>query len=137
METGNEILEYVRVGVTALASIGIVFEFTPFIKLNPLSWILEQVGEEINKKLINKVDSLSKQMTAHEIDQLRWHILDFANGCRQGHRHTKDEFEHVIAAHTQYMRILRENGLENGQVDTDYKYIEKIYYKCMQDNDFL
>jgi len=134
---GNEFLEYVRIGVSALASIGIVFEFTPFIKINPLSWILEQMGTSINKKLMNKVDNLSKQMTNHEIDQLRWNILDFANSCRQGRRHTKDEFEHVIAAHTQYVRILKENGLENGQVDTDYKYIEQIYYKCMKNNDFL
>lgn len=131
------IKELIQIGVTLLASLGIVFEFTPFIKLNPLSWLAEQIGTAMTKKLSEKVEKVSKQMTEHEIDQLRWHILDFANGCRQGHRHTKDEFEHVIASHTQYMKILKENNLENGQVDTDYKYIEEIYYKCMKDNDFL
>lgn len=130
-------IELFKQALALFASFGVVVEFTPFIRLNPISWVLEQVGTIMNKRLNEKVDKLSRQMTDHEIDQLRWNILDFANSCRQGRRHTKDEFEHVIKAHTDYMRILKENNMENGQVDADYKYIEEIYHKCMKNNDFL
>lgn len=133
----KELVELIKATVTLLASLGVVIEFTPFIKINPLSWVLEKVGETMNKKLNEKVDKLSVQMTAHEIDQLRWNILDFANSCRQGRRHTKEEFDHVIRCHSDYEKILKENDMENGQVNMDYKYIENIYYKCMKDNDFL
>lgn len=130
-------MELIRNGLAVLASLGIVIEFVPFIKFNPLSWLTGKLGDAMNKKVLEKMEILSKKMTDHEIDQLRWNILDFANSCRQGRRHTKDEFEHVIKAHTDYMRILKENNMENGQVDADYKYIEEIYHKCMKNNDFL
>ena len=133
----RELVELKKTAVTLLASLGVVIEFTPFIKINPLSWVLEKVGAAMNKSLNEKVDKLSVQMTAHEIDQLRWNILDFANSCRQGRRHTKEEFDHVIRCHSDYEKILKENDMENGQVNMDYKYIENIYYKCMKDNDFL
>ena len=133
----KELVELIKTAVTLLASLGVVIEFTPFIKINPLSWVLEKVGAAMNKNLNEKVDKLSVQMTAHEIDQLRRNILDFANSCRQGRRHTKEEFDHVIRCHSDYEKILKENDMENGQVNTDYKYIENIYYKCMKDNDFL
>lgn len=132
----QEIMEVAKTGLMVLATFGIVVEVTP-VKINPISWILERTGAALNKNLNEKVDKLSKQMTDHEIDQLRWNILDFANSCRQGRRHTKEEFDHVIKSHSDYEKILAENGMENGQVDTDYKYIEEIYYKCMKDNDFL
>lgn len=133
----QEIIESVKTVLAVLASLGIAVEFVPFIKVNPLSWLAERVGTALNKKLNEKVESLAGHMLEHEIDQLRWNILDFANSCRNGRRHTKEEFNHVIGDHTRYLKILEENGMENGQVDTDYRYIEEIYYKCMKDNDFL
>lgn len=133
----QELIDLVKTGVALLTSLGVVIEFAPFIKVNPLSWILEKVGAAMNKNLNDKVDKLSAQMTVHEIEQLRWNILDFANGCRQGRRHTKEEFDHVIRCHSDYEKILKENDMENGQVNMDYKYIEEIYYKCMKENDFI
>ena len=135
--TMQEIWEIIEKSLAVLASVGVAVEIFPPIKLKPWSYILRKIGAAMNGELIEKVDNLQKQMTSHEIDELRWNILNFANDCRHGTRHTKEEFDHVIKCHTEYEKIIEENGLENGQVDTDYKYIEKIYYKCMVDNDFL
>ena len=135
---------YIRSMIAALAGLGIVVEVTPFIRFNPVTWLLGKLGDALNRNQEEKLKSISqslgdlkKQMTDHEIDQLRWNILDFANSCRQGKRHTKDEFDHVIRAHTDYLAILQRTGRANGQVDADYRYIEEIYNKCMHDNDFL
>lgn len=137
MQTEETIVAIVKIVLAVLAASGILIEFTPSIKFNPISWALNKLGCAMNKDLIDKVNGLSRQMVDHEIDQLRWNILDFANSCRNNRRHTKDEFEHVIADHTRYLEILEKNHMKNGQVDTDYRYIEEIYYKCMKDNDFL
>lgn len=136
VKTEIDIFYLIKTFAVILSSLGIVIEFIP-IKINPISWLLEKIGAALNKKLNEKIDELSQQMTAHEVDQLRWNILDFANSCRQGRRHTKEEFDHVIACHSDYEKILKKNKLENGQVKTDYKYIEELYYKCMKENDFL
>lgn len=127
----------VKMILGVLMASGILIEFTPFIKINPVSWALKIIGSAMTKNLNDKVDELSRRMVDHEVDQLRWNILDFANSCRNGRRHTKEEFDHVIADHTRYLKILESNNMENGQVTTDYRYIEEIYYKCMKDNDFL
>lgn len=137
MQTEEIIVAIVKLVLAALAASGILIELTPSIKFNPISWALNKLGIAMNKELLEKVNGLSKQMIDHEIDQLRWNILDFANSCRNNRRHTKEEFDHVIADHTRYLEILEQNHMKNGQVDTDYRYIEEIYYKCMKDNDFL
>lgn len=131
------LVSVVKMILGVLMASGILIEFTPFIKINPVSWALKIIGSAMTKNLNDKVDELSRRMVDHEVDQLRWNILDFANSCRNGRRHTKEEFDHVIADHTRYLKILESNNMENGQVTTDYRYIEEIYYKCMKDNDFL
>ena len=137
MPPEETIIAAAKMVIAMLAACGIAVELTPAIKTNPISWALGKIGAAMNKELIEKVNALSKQMVDHEIDQLRWNILDFANSCRNGRRHTKEEFDHVIADHTRYLEILEKNHRKNGQVDADYRYIEEIYYKCMKDNDFL
>jgi len=99
-----------------------------------------KAGSEIVKKL----DNISDEMTAlraevinNEIDRIRWEILDFANSCRNGRRHTKEEFDHILAQHKKYDKLLKSIGEENGQVAIAFEYIEKLYSKCMEDNDFL
>ena len=54
----------------------------------------------MNKDIAEQVAKLAHQMTEHEIDELRWNILNFANSCRNGRKHSKDEFEHVISDHS-------------------------------------
>jgi len=65
-------------------------------------WVGKIITAESNKKietLIKDTDSLKKQVTVvqtnlneNEKDRIRWEILNFANSCRNGIRHTKDEF---------------------------------------------
>lgn len=130
--------------VAVAALFGVSIELTPFIKLNPVSWAVKRLGRAINdetlkavKELKSKTESLEKSFTEKQIDDLRWNILDFANSCRNHRKHSKEEFDHVIAAHKDYMEILRANKMENGQVDADFRYILEIYNECMHENSFL
>lgn len=120
-----------------------LIEITP-IKINPLTAILSWIGTKMNGKLIAKVetlegktDALEKKIDMNEIDRIRWEILNFANSCRNGHRHTKDEFEHIISLHEKYNKILEEHDMENGLVTIEYGYIEDIYRHCLEKNSFV
>ncbi len=143
------ILQEMTLGEIVGSSFALIFlstgliEITP-IKLNPLTAILSWIGNRMNGKLIAKVDNLEEKTDAlerkidmNEIDRIRWEILNFANSCRNGHRHTKDEFEHIISLHEKYNTILEEHDMQNGLVTIEYEYIEGIYRHCLQANSFV
>lgn len=127
-----------------------LFEISP-IKWNPITSILTWLGKKMNSQVMEKVegqdkkiDSLDQKMVAldlkidmNEVDHIRWEILDFANECREGRRHTKDEFEHIISQNTKYHTIITEHDMKNGLIDLEYAYIVHIYNKCLEDNSFL
>lgn len=128
-------------GIVALISVFV--EITP-IKINPVSKALVWVGKKINGEVVSKVedqgkklDDLAKKMDENEIDRIRWEILDFANSCRNGRHHTKDEFTHIIAQNDKYHRILERRSMTNGQTELEMQYIIEIYKRCQRENSFL
>ena len=115
MEKLIEVLSGLTIGEIAkwagllLVAILSLFEFTK-IKVNPISAIFRWVGNKINAPMLELIDTISKKQDAqekklddlldsqddNEIDRIRWEILDFANSCRHGVKHTLDEFDHII-----------------------------------------
>lgn len=129
--------EYIKYVLGIIASLGIIVEVTPIVKINPVSMLLKYFGKMINKDLIDEIQELRKNFNSHEIDQIRWNILDFSNSCMQGRRHTKEEFDHVIKDYEKYEDIIRKEGLKNGQIDMAYEIIQDIYKECIRNDDFL
>jgi len=130
--------------VQVLLILSLFIEFTPPIKWNPWTTLIKWVGKLINGELTKKVDNLAitvdqiqKDRNEDEKDRIRWEILDFANSCRNGRRHTKDEFEHIVVLHDKYVNLLKKTNDKNGYFDLEYAYIERIYKRCQDKNDFL
>ena len=121
--------------VAAILGAGLV-EVTP-IKINPLSWLLKWVGSKVNGEMLKRIDKLEANVDTNEMDRIRWEVLDFANSCRNGRRHTQDEFEHIVTLVKKYEGLLEKLGKENGVFEMEYKYIVKLYEKCQQENDFI
>lgn len=128
-------------GIVVLVSVFV--EITP-IKINPISQCLGWLGKKINGQVLEKVEDLGKKLDAtekkideNEIDRIRWEILDFANSCRNGRHHTKDEFDHIIQQNDKYHKILEEREMTNGQTELAFDYISTIYTHCMEENSFL
>ena len=121
--------------VAAILGAGLV-EITP-IKVNPLSWLLKWIGSKVNGEMLKRIDKLEANVDTNEMDRIRWEVLDFANSCRNGRRHTQDEFEHIITLVKKYEALLEKLGKENGVFEMEYKYIVKLYEKCQQENDFI
>lgn len=133
-----------------LVAILSLFEFTR-IKVNPLSAIFRWIGNKINAPMIERIDAIAEKQDTqekkldslqdsqddNEIDRIRWEILDFANSCRHGEKHTLDEFDHIIELNEKYHRILDRRELTNGKIDLEYNFIVTIYQQCQAKNSFL
>lgn len=126
-----------------LVGLSAFVEITP-IKFNPITAILRWLGNRFNGPVMEKLAEQDKAMEEirdvvddNEIDRIRWEILDFANSCRQGKKHTMGEFVHIIDLNTKYHNILDRRKLKNGQIDLEYKYIVDIFEECQKRNNFL
>ncbi len=120
------------------------------IKINPWSAILKWVGQAVNAEVRKEIAALrseigdmknqlfnqQKAIDENEMDRIRWEVLDFANACRNHAKHTKDEFQHVIALNEKYHSLLEKYGDENGVFDAEYNYILELYHACQHNNNF-
>ena len=129
--------------VTILVALSVVIQIAP-IKINPWSTILKWIGKiiigDLDKTVTNinsTLTKLEKDVTENEKDRIRWEILDFANSCRNGRRHTKDEFQHIIALNDKYKALLAKTNDKNGVFEMEYAYIKNLYTERQIKNDFL
>lgn len=126
------------------AILAIFIQFTPAIKWNPISAFFGWIGKMINKPVVTQLaevkqelKDVKEQQKADEKDRIRYEVLDFANSCRHGRRHTRDEFQHIVDLNDKYEKLLKETNDKNGVFSEEYQYIVKLYRKCQEDNDFL
>lgn len=123
--------------------ISLVIQITP-IKINPWSALFQWIGKTITSSnsnkidgLITKVDKIDQDVMNNEKDRIRWEILDFANSCRNGRQHTRDEFQHIVELHDKYLQLLKKTNDKNGVFQVEYEYIQKLYAERLEKNDFL
>lgn len=138
--TAGEIAGNVTLLLVALSAF---IEITP-IKFNPISTLFGWLGKKFNGAVLEKLSQQDEAMVEirdvvddNEIDRIRWEILDFSNSCRQGKKHTLDEFVHIIELNEKYHQILKRRNLTNGRIDLEYNYIVSIYEECQKKNSFL
>lgn len=128
--------EIVKKATLLLAVLSLFVEITP-IKINPLSALMRWISKAVNGPIYETLKEIRDTIDDNEIDRIRWEILDFANSCRNGRRHTKDEFTHIIALNEKYHDILKKRDLTNGLIDLEYSYIVELYKRCCEKNSFL
>ena len=123
--------------------LSIFIQITP-VKWNPISsfikWLGKLLTHDLNKKIddiADQVEDLRGDVDANEKDRIRWEILDFANSCRNGRKHSHDEFKHIAELHDKYKVLLERTGDKNGVFDTEYQWIQSVYEERLEKNDFL
>lgn len=128
---------------TIVIIVSIFIQITP-IKVNPWSALFKWIGKIITGNacskidgLIEKVEKIEKDVKTNEKDRIRWEILDFANSCRNNRKHTRDEFQHIVALNDKYKRLLQETNDTNGVFEVEYNYIQDLYAERLEKNDFL
>ena len=141
--------------------IGMIFEvpkwrFRPFTAL--FKWIgkrinnpvMEEIGrvdtkvDDLKVEMKTEIDSLKADMKemrrvhdADEMDSVRSTVLDFANSCRHGRSHTKEEFDHIKALNDKYESLLKKYDIKNGVYESDYDFILEEDKRCKRENAYL
>lgn len=120
-----------------------VCEFSK-IKINPWSWLFSEVSKKLNNgtnerldKIENTLADLSETIDENEMNRLRYEILSFANTCKIGGKHSKDEFHHIIEVNDKYHRIIQKRGYVNGLIDAEMDFILDTYRKCRDTDGFI
>lgn len=87
--------------------------------------------------LQSALDAQNRKIDENEKDRIRWEILDFANSCRNGRNHTKDEFSHIMALNDKYKLLLEATKDANGVFEIEYDYISNLYKEKLNNGTFL
>ena len=118
-------------------------EISP-VKFNPLSSLFGWIGRIMMREVVAKLEAVEKKqgemeeaIDANERDRIRWEVLDFANSCRNGRKHSQNEFLHIFTLVGKYETMLEKAGDKNGVFEADYHWICKIYEDCQKNNSFL
>ena len=135
-----ELLEYIKGIVTnpwviLFGSITIV-EFTP-IKVNPWQRIFIWIRNSLLGEIINQLMELKRDFEETKAQDKRWHILSFARSCRQGEKHTKEEWNHAISELKDYEVYTKRKNISNGVIEENAKYLRELYQERLAKNDFL
>lgn len=93
--------------------------------------------EELKKRMNEMEAAHQKSNDMQTIQNIRSHILDFANSCFNKRKHTKREFENIIDENALYEELIEKYKVKNNVYKEDYEYIMKVYHKCQEEGSFL
>lgn len=85
------------------------------------------IGFLLTKDISARLDAIEERQMTDEKDRIRYEVLYFANTCRNGRRHTRDEFLHIIELHDKYKELLKKTGDTNGVFTAEYRYILDLF----------
>ena len=114
------------------------------ININPWDWFFGLIGKKLNKELLNKVEEIDNKLDSHikedqkeKLEGMRRDILEFANSCMNGRRHTQEQFTFVIKKCDEYEKYIEDNHIKNGEISSAIEEIRRLNTKCRQKNSYL
>ena len=139
----------------------VFFEITP-VKFSPISGFLGWIGKKLNGPIAKQVEELSESLTEFKTETeqnfqkverrqdaaekeadmqrmagIKQAVLDFANSCMNGRKHTKEEFDHIISENAVYQSLVQKHGIKNEVYTESYRYILRVYRICLDEHKFL
>ena len=130
-------------GGIAIALMTIV-QISP-LKINPWSWLGRIIGKAINGEVIEKVETLSRDVKNNkEDDDEQWaslsraHILRFGDELLHGVSHSKEHFDQILLDISKYENYCASHkDYLNDVAHETIKRIKKTYQECLEKNTFL
>lgn len=86
-----------------------------------------------DEEIANDIKNLTRMFVDKEIDDMRWEINNFATKVSEGKPCNKDSFTHCIRIYEKYEKILKENGMENGEVEISMELINEVYKQKLKE----
>jgi len=114
------------------------------ININPWDWFFALIGKKLNKEVFEKVEKIEKKLDKHiaddnkeKLEGKRRDILDFANACMNGRKHTQEQFTFIVKLCDEYDAYIEKTHEKNGEISSAIEEIRRLYVKCRQNNTFL
>lgn len=107
------------------------------VKINPVSTFLKWAGRKLTGPITDRLDKMEKDIEENEKDRIRYTVLDFSNSCRNGRRHTKEEFAHIFQLNQKYESLMRRFGGVNQVYKVELEYLNELYRELVENNGFL
>ena len=114
----------------------VFFEIAP-IKLHPITAFLGWLGKKLTGDIRKEISDLREDVDAQRMANIRSTVLNFSNSCLLGRRHTKEEFDHIIAENKTYEKLVAQYGVSNEVYTEAYEYIKRVYRSCLDGHKFL
>lgn len=86
-----------------------------------------------DEEIAYDIKHLTRMFIDKEIDDMRWEINNFATKVSEGKPCNKDSFVHCIHIYEKYEQILKENNLENGEVEISMELINDAYRRKLKE----
>ena len=139
-----DLAEFLTYGGGALFAFLTLIQVAP-IQINPWSFIARTIGNAMNKELLDKVDSIDKEIKdlrsdCDERDATlnRTHILHFNDEILHQKEHTKEHFDQIMDDITNYENYCNTHpNYKNNKAVCAIDNIKSTYKKCMDKNSFL
>jgi len=148
-ELWEYIQQYILTGPNAaiLVILLSLVEISP-IKINPWAWFFGWVGQKLTGSLRNELNDLKKDIehvnkkvsevrdeaVRSDVANMRWFILSFAQDCRDGVTHSKEQWTHALNQSKYYESYCREHAVQNGVIEEDTKFIRDLYAELSREH---
>ena len=119
-----------------ILALGVFFEITP-IKISPITDLLGWIGKKLTGDIRKDIADLREDVDRQRMANIRSLVLDFANSCLNGRKHTKEEFDHIINENKIYEELVKKYDEKNEVYTEAYEYIKRLYRERMDKRDFL
>lgn len=137
----NELLGGGAIAVIASATL---IQIAP-VKINPWSAFARAIGRAINGELIEKVESLEKEVQSlrdegaeRAAKDCRVRILRFGDEVLHDKRHTKEHFDQILQDITEYDKYCdTHKDFKNNMTVMTTEHIKATYEQCMEEHSFL
>lgn len=98
---------------------------------------IDAVSAEV-KEIKDTLKSHIAEDEIRDILQARRRIIDFADECRRGTKHSEEHFNNVLSDIDTYERYCNDHpNFENRQAVSSIAFVAEIYDQCKRDNDFI
>lgn len=122
-------------GVILIGAITI-FEIAP-IKINPWKSLFKWIGNAVNGDMQKELSELKRDFEETKAQDKRWRILEFSRSCRNGVKHSREEWKHAISELAEYEQYTEDKDIVNGVMEEDAKFLRELYHERLTKNDFL
>ena len=97
----------------------------------------DETAEKLDT-IFDRLDSMETQMEKGSAVQSRVRILIMSDEIRRGVLHSKEYFDQVLEDETKYRHYCKDHPeFENSKAVLAIENIEKVYAKCLDQDDFL